>query len=145
MKRDYDLRVASREYLVGDRVYVLDTATVKGQCRKLSPSWKGPGVITERLSPYLYRIKLGNKMVVANHDRLKECRDRDVPKGSKSSAAALKDAVFCFCRRPYTGAFMVMCDGCQEWYHGRCVNVSPEEGTHIDKYFCPVCRALKRS
>ena len=37
MKRDYDLRVNVRSYSVGDCVYILDTATVKGKCRKLSP------------------------------------------------------------------------------------------------------------
>ena len=38
MKRDYDLKVFSRPYEEGGLVYILDTATVKGKCRKLSPS-----------------------------------------------------------------------------------------------------------
>ena len=33
---------------LGDLVYQLDTATVKGKTRKLSPSWKGPGVVIEK-------------------------------------------------------------------------------------------------
>jgi hypothetical protein len=44
MKRDYDVKVRVRELKLGDLVYQLDTATVKGKTRKLSPSWKGPGV-----------------------------------------------------------------------------------------------------
>ncbi|XP_071494072.1 uncharacterized protein [Diadema antillarum] len=131
MKRDYDLRVFSREYQGGDRVYVLDTATVKGQRRKLSPSWKGPGVVIERLTPYLYRVKMGNKMFVTNHDGLKECRDRDIPKGRERDANVLTEAMFCFCRKPYTGAFMIMCDGCQEWYHRRCVRKKEHALTNI--------------
>jgi hypothetical protein len=43
MKRDYDVKVRVRELKLGDLVYQLDTATVKGKTRKLSPSWKGPG------------------------------------------------------------------------------------------------------
>ncbi|XP_061166034.1 uncharacterized protein LOC133174958 [Saccostrea echinata] len=54
MKRDYDLKVCARTYHEGDLVYVLDTATVKGKSRKLSPSWKGPGIILKKLSSHLY-------------------------------------------------------------------------------------------
>ena len=51
--KDYDVKVYSRAYKEGDLVYILDTATVKGKCRKLSPSWKGPGIVIKKLSPYL--------------------------------------------------------------------------------------------
>jgi hypothetical protein len=37
----------------GGLVYQLGTATVKGKTGKLSPSWKGPGVVIEKLTPYL--------------------------------------------------------------------------------------------
>lgn len=56
MKRDYDVKVRVRELKPGDLVYQLDTATIKGKSRKLSPSWKVPGVVKEKLTPYLYRI-----------------------------------------------------------------------------------------
>jgi hypothetical protein len=57
----------------------LDTATIKGKTRKLSPSWKGPGVVIEKVTPYLYKIKLKRVIITANHDRLKLCQDREVP------------------------------------------------------------------
>ena len=50
MKRDFNLKVYSRAYEEGDLVYILDTATVKGKCRKLSPSWKGPVIVMKKLS-----------------------------------------------------------------------------------------------
>ena len=56
MKRDYDVKVRVKELKLGDLVYQLDTATVK--TKTLSPSWKGPGVVIEKLTPYLYKIKL---------------------------------------------------------------------------------------
>jgi len=68
MKRDYDVKVRFREFKPGDLVYQLDTATIKGKSRKLSPFWKGPGVVVERLTPYLYRIKLKRVILTANHD-----------------------------------------------------------------------------
>jgi hypothetical protein len=39
MKRDYDVKVRVRDLKPGDLVYQLDTATIKGKSRKLSPSW----------------------------------------------------------------------------------------------------------
>jgi hypothetical protein len=33
--------------------FLSPTATVKGKTRKLSPSWKGPGVVIEKLTPYV--------------------------------------------------------------------------------------------
>ena len=79
MKRDYDVKVRVKELKLGDFVHQLDTATVKGKSRKLSPSWKGPGVVIEKLSPYLYKIKLKRVIITANHDRVKLCHDREVP------------------------------------------------------------------
>ena len=58
-------------------MYILDTTTVKGKCRKLSPSWKGSGIMIKKLSPYLYRVKTKAEVMVANHDRRKKCVDMD--------------------------------------------------------------------
>jgi hypothetical protein len=50
MKRDCDVKVRVRELMPGYLVYQLDTATIKGKSRKWSPSWKGPGVVLEKLT-----------------------------------------------------------------------------------------------
>lgn len=35
---------------------------------------------------------------------------------------------------------MIACDGvCNEWYHGKCVNIRERDGDLIDKYICPAC------
>jgi len=35
---------------------------------------------------------------------------------------------------------MVACDGgCDDWYHGKCVDVQKEDESLIDKYICPIC------
>ncbi|CDH51138.1 predicted protein [Lichtheimia corymbifera JMRC:FSU:9682] len=45
---------------------------------------------------------------------------------------------YCICRKGYDGKeFMIACDGCQEWFHGRCVGVKPKSVT--GKYFCEAC------
>jgi hypothetical protein len=155
MKRDYDVKVRVRELKPGDLVYQLDTATIKGKSRKLSPSWKGPGVVLEKLTPYLYRIKLKRVILTANYDRLKLCRDREVPvwaqrlsqqitagAGNSEEDGCIKDQraskgkLYCVCWKPYTGEFMIRCEECTEWYHGKCVKVTPEEADAMGDFIC---------
>ena len=45
MKREYDVKVYRREFQEGDKVYLLDTAAVKGKTKKLCPPWKGPAAL----------------------------------------------------------------------------------------------------
>lgn len=107
MKRNYDLRILTRAYEEGDAVYVLDTATIKGQCKKLSSPWKCPGLIVQKISAYIYRVNLRNTVFVTNHDRLKPCRNRQLPKWIveyKVDPQVVKsnnsEEVYCTCRKP---------------------------------------------
>ena len=145
-KRDYDLRTRLRGYKVGEAVYLLDSATLKGKCKKLSPPWKGPGVIVKCISAYLFRIRLRNAYVVVNHDRIKPCRDISLPAWIKNWKEELVEEgeeddgkLYCTCRKPWQGRFMIQCDFCDGWFHGSCVDVSSTEATQIDKYRCPQC------
>ena len=154
MKRDYDLKTYVRVYDVGDPVYILDTATIKGQCKKLSPPWKGPGIVVNKFTPYLYRVKLKNAVFTADHDRLKPCRDRRLPewldrfnsnfrailkKGEPDDKVGTHQPVYCICRKPDRGDLMIQCDSCSEWFHGTCVGVTANDALQIKKYKCPPC------
>ena len=45
--------------------------------------------------------------------------------------------LFCVCRKPDDHTWMIACDGpCEDWFHGRCVDMDEEKGKLIDKYFC---------
>ena len=151
MKRDYDLRVNMYSYNIGDCVYLLQSAIDKGKSRKLSQPWKGPGIIINKLTPYLYKVKFQRAIVTSNHDRLKLCRDRELPpwiikfkanlsrhKG-KTSVSHVSQILYCICRKPYHGEFMIQCDTCYEWYHGLCVGVRERDARKIRVYTCPVC------
>ena len=41
--------------------------------------------------------------------------------------------------------FMICCDSCDEWYHGKCVHVSERDGRNMEKkkikYICPLCKS----
>ncbi|KAL8970046.1 MAG: hypothetical protein Q9197_004026 [Variospora fuerteventurae] len=51
-----------------------------------------------------------------------------------------EDGVFCICRGPDDHTWMIACDGpCEDWFHGRCINMTEKEGELIEKYYCPNC------
>lgn len=48
-----------------------------------------------------------------------------------------ENALFCICRRPDNHTWMIGCDGeCEDWFHGKCVNIDPRDAELIDKYIC---------
>ncbi|KAL8787910.1 MAG: hypothetical protein Q9213_001937 [Squamulea squamosa] len=51
-----------------------------------------------------------------------------------------EDGVFCICRGPDNHTWMIACDGpCEDWFHGKCINMTEKEGELIEKYYCPNC------
>ena len=77
-KRDYDLRLKERTFNLGDPVYLRDSSTKVGVSTKLRPPWLGPFLITSS-NPPLYEITSNSKTTKVHHDRLKLCRDSDLP------------------------------------------------------------------
>ena len=73
------MKLVEHPYEKGDLVYFLQSATLKGESKKLKPVYHGPVVISEVLSPVLYRVELRKRSTVMHHDRLKKCVDREVP------------------------------------------------------------------
>ena len=48
-----------------------------------------------------------------------------------------ENELFCICRRPDNHTWMIGCDGeCEDWFHGKCVNIDPRDADLIDKYTC---------
>ena len=78
-KKTYDLKLQESHFEVGDLVYRLNAVSKKGECKKLKPIWIGPLVVTEVISPVLYRVKDCHREFVLHHDRLKLCQDRVIP------------------------------------------------------------------
>ena len=148
MRRDHDVRLYRNTYRVGDLVYVLNVAGKKGKAKKLLPQWNGPGVVVKKFTAFLYQVRLRGKRVNVNHDRLKICKLNNVPAWAireKESCGRVDDGqnkpVYCSCRGIDDGSFMIACDVCEEWFHGRYVGVTEEEGEDIHLYTCPACGA----
>ena len=70
-------------------------------------------------------------IITANHDRLKLCQDREVPEGAQMSQkitegtgytkergaskinGGIEISFIVFCRKPYTGKFLIRCEECK--------------------------------
>jgi hypothetical protein len=85
------------------------------------PPWKGPGIIVERLSPYIYGVRFENVVAITNHDRMKKCNDRHLPswlsvakqklqEGENLLDVSKENTPYCICRQPDDGSFMIHCD-----------------------------------
>lgn len=51
--------------------------------------------------------------------------------------------LWCICKKPHNGRFMISCDNCEEWYHGDCVGITVQRGRQMERrgeeYVCPRC------
>ena len=56
-KKDYDTKLVENAYELGDAIYLIDSAKKVGEVSKLRSPWKGSFVITEVISPILYKVK----------------------------------------------------------------------------------------
>ncbi|XP_017775816.1 PREDICTED: death-inducer obliterator 1-like [Nicrophorus vespilloides] len=58
--------------------------------------------------------------------------------------------LWCICNQPHNNRFMICCDTCEEWYHGKCVNVTKAMGQMMEQegkeWICVYCKdtALSR-
>ncbi|KAJ3176731.1 Lysine-specific demethylase 7A [Geranomyces variabilis] len=49
--------------------------------------------------------------------------------------------LYCICRKPWDGKqFMIECDMCREWFHGKCVGVRSTKKNMPETYHCAVCK-----
>ena len=143
MKRDYDLRAHLLAFQKGEAVYILDKSIQKGLSPKLRSIWSGPCLVTEVLTPYLYRIQINNRSTkVVNHDRFKKCWDKNLPPWLLKRQTEIVSGLvptFCFCGLPDDGQLMIQCDSCLEWFHGHCVGMNRTQAREVKEFFCLRC------
>ncbi|VVC29402.1 Zinc finger, PHD-type,Zinc finger, FYVE/PHD-type,Spen paralogue and orthologue SPOC, C-terminal,Zinc [Cinara cedri] len=55
--------------------------------------------------------------------------------------------LWCVCRKPHNNRFMICCDTCEDWFHGKCVGITKALGEQMEsqgvEWNCPPCRKKK--
>lgn len=53
------------------------------------------------------------------------------------------DRLWCICKQPHNNRFMICCDKCEDWFHGKCVDISKGMGQQMEaagiEWTCPNC------
>jgi COMPASS component SPP1 len=48
--------------------------------------------------------------------------------------------LYCLCKKPDNHRWMIGCDGgCDDWFHGDCVNMKQADEELVDRFICPLC------
>ncbi|KAF2125674.1 hypothetical protein P153DRAFT_323738 [Dothidotthia symphoricarpi CBS 119687] len=48
--------------------------------------------------------------------------------------------LYCICKKPDNHRWMIGCDGgCDDWFHGDCINMKQADEGLVDKFICPLC------
>lgn len=70
---------------------------------------------------------------------------------SESDASANSEddpnRIWCLCKRPHNNRFMICCDSCLDWFHGKCVNITKVMGQQMEEkgieWTCPNCLKMR--
>lgn len=49
------------------------------------------------------------------------------------------EELYCICQQPDDHKFMISCDRCSGWFHGRCVGMTKEKSRRLPEWVCPNC------
>ncbi|KAF9971944.1 hypothetical protein BGZ73_005015 [Actinomortierella ambigua] len=83
--------------------------------------------------------KTEKKLKAASKTKEKKKRTK---KGGQPSSKQADQEVYCICRGTYDGSeFMIACDRCEEWFHGRCIGVKPQAAKKTTHFYCQNCLA----
>lgn len=114
----------------GDRSSVSLTGKI-GDCSR------GP---TIRLDPLTVSSCPDSKCANVHFAVGKILRDIENAQSMPSDDDRSGQKLYCICRTPYDKSqFYIGCDSCHEWFHGSCVNVTPEQADKMDLYYCARC------
>ncbi|KAJ8975229.1 hypothetical protein NQ317_014658 [Molorchus minor] len=74
----------------------------------------------------------------------------DSSNGEEDESEDDPNKLWCICNQPHNNRFMICCDTCEEWYHGKCVNITKAMGQQMEaegkEWICLFCKdpSLKR-
>lgn len=90
-KHNYDVKLSTNTYSIGNPVWFLNEKRTVKRCPKLQNMWAGPCIITRKNSDLNYeiQIKAKGKRTVVHHDKLKPYTGQTLPDWIKTLASQL--------------------------------------------------------
>ena len=59
------------------------------------------------------------------------------------------ERLWCICQQPHNNRFMICCDSCLDWYHGKCVGITKKMGKEMEdagnEWRCPTCKKKEKA
>ncbi|KAK0090006.1 hypothetical protein PV325_004139 [Microctonus aethiopoides] len=88
-----------------------------------------------------------HKSIVIQHlkhvDEMESEIDDEDDEEENSDSEDDPNRLWCICKRPHNNRFMICCDVCEDWFHGKCVHVSKAMGQQMEEqgieWVCPNC------
>ncbi|XP_058459814.1 death-inducer obliterator 1-like [Malaya genurostris] len=69
--------------------------------------------------------------------------DDDIESDESWNSEDDPDRLWCICKQPHNNRFMICCDACEDWFHGKCVNITKAMGQQMEEdgieWTCPNC------
>ena len=79
-------------------------------------------------------------------DTVLSAKDLENISSNGLSCKKLLQKLWCLCRQPDDGHFMICCNRCNEWYHGDCVVITSDIGYQMEEdakeFICPMCELM---
>lgn len=83
--------------------------------------------------------QLGTTTVTADPEYIRATKYPNLPPKSTKLYNEDSEELYCICRKTDNGDLMVGCDGCDDWYHFKCMKIDIKYQELIARYFCPYC------
>ncbi|XP_011269838.2 death-inducer obliterator 1 [Camponotus floridanus] len=98
----------------------------------------------EKFIPQVQQLLQNKEELKTNEE---EDDDDEEDEEDNSDSEDDPDRLWCICKRPHNNRFMICCDVCEDWFHGKCVHVSKAMGQQMEEkgieWVCPNCLKKK--
>ena len=91
------------------------------------------------LLPYVLKITAcfrrtpSHTVSLQKQDMIYDMEDDDEEEEEEPNSDSEDDPnrLWCICRQPHNNRFMICCDMCQDWFHGKCVHITKAMGMYL--------------
>merc|ERR1719341_2695145 len=85
-----------------------------------------------KLPAHLAEADLGEKPKEEEEEEEDEHGDESDDDGSWASEDD-PERLWCICKKPHNNRFMICCDTCLDWFHGKCVGITKQKGKEMEE------------